>query len=603
MIGIVDNTVQSITRVYDTLGRPTKVTSHGNATDDPTDSSNIKSQIVYTLGSEGLVTKTEQSHSGAVTTGTPAVQYGYDDTATSNVYANGLRLQTTTYPNGRVVYNDYGSNDAVFDRLDRVYRLRETSSSGSYLTEYSYSGTSRLATMYYSQPDVQLDLFQGTSGTYKGYDRFGRTIDHKWYDLGAAANVARIKYGYDFVGSRTWREDAAAAAHSQNHDEFYAYDGLQRLVNFDRGDLTGTPPTGISGTPAKEEDWTLDQLGNWPGLVRKSAGATTLNQTRTHNAVNEIQTLSTSVTPAHDAAGNMTYAALGPGADPCFLVYDAWNRLRRIVLEADDKTIANHKYDGLGRRIRQDFAGSSDDLDYYYNEAWQLLEERKGGDTDPLGQYVWHPYYIDALAVRYYDSTTGGTQVRQWYAQDANYNVTAVLNDSASVQERYSYTPYGEVTFLNADFSTKSTQATAIGNNHLYTGRELDPETGLQLNRRRFYASWMGRWVTRDPIVYQDSFNLYEFINSRPLTYLDPSGEGVGDFWEKQCKTKCQDICKGSKGTTCITECYLFCEGAQKLGKKLCEKPCDALFSWCFKQPGKAKEACLLLHQRLCPGK
>ncbi len=44
---------------------------------------------------------------------------------------------------------------------------------------------------------------------------------------------------------------------------------------------------------------------------------------------------------------------------------------------------------------------------YYYNDQWQLLEERKetGGteSSNPLSQYLWHPYYIDALAVRWWD--------------------------------------------------------------------------------------------------------------------------------------------------------------------------------------------------------
>jgi hypothetical protein len=50
--------------------------------------------------------------------------------------------------------------------------------------------------------------------------------------------------------------------------------------------------------------------------------------------------------------------------------------------------------------VRVDVAASPDvTYDYYYNEQWQLLEERKDGDTDPLNQYLWHPYYIDALAI------------------------------------------------------------------------------------------------------------------------------------------------------------------------------------------------------------
>jgi len=201
----------------------------------------------------------------------------------------------------------------------------------------------------------------------------------------------------------------------------------------------------------------------------------------------------------------------------------------------------------LGRRIRKDLSSFANDIVYFYNEQWQLLEERKGGDADPLSQYVWHPYYIDALAVRYYDFSTAGTQVRQWYLQDANYNVTAVLNDSANVLERYSYTPYGGVAFLNSTLGVIA--STAIGNTHLFTGRELDAETGLQLNRWRFYANWLGRWMTRDPIQYIAEKNLYQYVNNRPLLLLDPQGLEPS---KQRTNQECCDECENTK--SCIRD-------------------------------------------------
>ena len=67
--------------------------------------------------------------------------------------------------------------------------------------------------------------------------------------------------------------------------------------------------------------------------------------------------------------------------------------------------------------MRAEYSSGSVDyrIHYYYNEQWQLLEERKetGGTEDPdtLNQYLWHPYYIDALAVRYDDSDTDGSGI------------------------------------------------------------------------------------------------------------------------------------------------------------------------------------------------
>ena len=80
-----------------------------------------------------------------------------------------------------------------------------------------------------------------------------------------------------------------------------------------------------------------------------------------------------------------------------------------------------------------------------------------------------------------------------------------------------------------------------ISNDGLYTGRQLDPETGLQLNRHRFYHQQLGRWASRDPIGYQGSeWNLYEYGKGSPSVNLDPSGERIA----KCCLAT-------SVGTTC----------------------------------------------------
>ncbi len=70
--------------------------------------------------------------------------------------------------------------------------------------------------------------------------------------------------------------------------------------------------------------------------------------------------------------------------------------------------------------------------------------------------------------------------------------------------------------------------APGIDNEHLYTGRRTDPETGLQLNRYRFYHSSLGRWVNRDPIGYgAGDANLYGYVMQSPTRYVDPSGREI----------------------------------------------------------------------------
>jgi hypothetical protein len=180
------------------------------------------------------------------------------------------------------------------------------------------------------------------------------------------------------------------------------------------------------------------------------------------------------------------------------LKYDAWNRLVKVVNDDNDRDVQQIEYDPLNRRIvkQADFGGdgSFDEVrHYYYSDQWQVVEERVG--SDPLTarvdvQYVWNPEYVDSLAFRYWDhdSSSSTASIYQYYLQDANYNVTAVTDNTGAVVERYAYSPYGEVTVLNgaSDYNSEGsdwsvdTTGTDIKNVYLYTGRERDAETGIQ---------------------------------------------------------------------------------------------------------------------------
>ena len=93
----------------------------------------------------------------------------------------------------------------------------------------------------------------------------------------------------------------------------------------------------------------------------------------------------------------------------------------------------------------------------------------------------------------------------------------------------------------------KATSSTSI----CILGGRLDPETGLQLNRNRFYASHLGRWVNRDPILYEGSpWTLYEYLRGQPTIWTDPTGKqmsGIGIIPNPGSRWLCEsdeDKCK-----------------------------------------------------------
>ncbi len=57
-----------------------------------------------------------------------------------------------------------------------------------------------------------------------------------------------------------------------------------------------------------------------------------------------------------------------------------------------------------------------------------------------------------------------------------------------------------------------------------YSGKERDDETGLYYYGARYYAPWLGRWISPDPAGTIDGFNLYQFVLGDPVRFSDPHG-------------------------------------------------------------------------------
>ena len=515
----VDDSVRRIARMYEVRGMTEHITSYDAASDG-----NVVNDVLREYDTLGRMTKEYQEHSGAKDDNTLYVETAYENMATA------LRPTLIRYPNGRQLFFDYSGTDD--NRLNRLTKILD-SDDVTLLAEYTYLGAGTMVVENYVQPQVKLDYFGGTSGTYAGFDNLGRVVQQLWYDYGTSANRDKFTYGYNRASNRIYREHSLATL----KDEFYSYDGVNQLTASQRGTLTQNKD-GISGTPSREEDFTLDPLGNWTAYVHKTDGTTDLGQTRTHNTANELTAASSWATPVHDRAGNMTTVPKPSSlANGLTLKYDAWNRLAQVT---DGETIvAKYEYDGDNRRITKHIdsqsPGSPNGIDRYEHLFYvgiQLVETRNTTTLAsspeslvPHYQWVWSPRYIDASILR--DENTDSDSLcddsRLYYTTDANMNVTSLVDTSGDALERYVYDPYGCVTVYNATWSnTRST--TAYDNCILFTGRHSDFETGLYYYRARYYSAELGRFLSRDPIGYKGGINSYEYCGDAPLRRTDPSG-------------------------------------------------------------------------------
>jgi RHS repeat-associated protein len=61
---------------------------------------------------------------------------------------------------------------------------------------------------------------------------------------------------------------------------------------------------------------------------------------------------------------------------------------------------------------------------------------------------------------------------------------------------------------------------------------ERDEETGFAYHGARYYSSWLGRWVSADPIGVKGGINLFGYSSQNPIGYSDKNGfePDIGSF-------------------------------------------------------------------------
>src|SRR5690606_732384 len=81
------------------------------------------------------------------------------------------------------------------------------------------------------------------------------------------------------------------------------------------------------------------------------------------------------------------------------------------------------------------------------------------------------------------------------------------------------YNPFGTSAYRAVD-STIEVSA----KRYRYASAERDEETGLDHMGLRYYAPWLGRWTSADPIGLGDGVNRYAYVHGNPVSMRDPGG-------------------------------------------------------------------------------
>ena len=146
-------------------------------------------------------------------------------------------------------------------------------------------------------------------------------------------------------------------------------------------------------------------------------------------------------------------------------------------------------------------------------------------------------------------STTKETNAdtgRIYYLKNSHGDVIGQMDENGNLLTSYAYNAFGEqISTVAIQGAQKST-----ANRFLYAGEQYDEISGLYYLRARHYDGRAGRFTQEDTYL-GDGRNLYAYVHSNPLKYVDPTGHNAvanADGDDGNSMNDWQDIAGGKVG-------------------------------------------------------
>jgi RHS repeat-associated protein len=409
--------------------------------------------------------------------------FGATVKSVSYAYTADSLVSQTVYPDGTVAGRSYNDHRLLFQTLI---------GSGTQAT-FVYDPADRRGTMTYANSAV-------TTWTLDA--------DSRVTGLNVTASGGTLQawgYGYNATGDLLSQADLTPSYGTMG--EAYQYDGLHRVSAFQRGQVSGTNSV---TSPSSSQSWTLTKAGDWSQWI-SNVGTLSTSDSRTHNNIHALTSrTSPSGSQSYDFDSNQT----DDGTQYKF-VYDANDQLQQVLNCGTLALVASYAYDAFGRRTQKYVAGSSAATAYYYADK-RVVQEYVNGAGTASASYTYGDYIDEPLTMN-----RGGNLY--YYHANRMHGVYLLTNSAGGIAERYSYTPYGVVAVSNSTYTSSGT-VSSVGSPYLFTGREIDPESGLYNYRARTYDPVQGRFKQLDPIGLDGGANLYRYCGDSLANANNPIG-------------------------------------------------------------------------------
>ena len=372
----------------------------------------------------------------------------------------------------------------------------------------------------------------------------------------AGATLQALSYSYDPVGNITHIADAAQqtvffANQIVEPSNDYVHDARYRLIQ-----AQGRESIGLASAPQTTwddsarlgqalplpsdgqalrtyaETYAYDAVGNFLSLAHAAANG---NWTRTYaydeptapaanNRLTSTTIGSTKETYSYDAHGNMTTMPHLP-----LMAWDFKDQLQATQIRvANDAAVetTHYVYDSGGQRVRKFTTTATGAIAHerIYLGSFELYREYGAGASAPtLERQTLHVLdgtrriaMVEALTKGSDDSPA---QLLRYQLANHLGSSSLELDGSGAMISYEEYYPYGSTSYQAVDARIKP-----AAKRYRFTQKERDEETGCNYHGARYYAPWLGRWMSCDPSETGGTDQPYVYVRSNPIIFWDPDG-------------------------------------------------------------------------------